>query len=163
MTKDVKHKKLTTFTLPKTLVILGLVIAVIAILLLKQQPQVDASQNAAVVGVATASGSPAEQYKYAIANSKPTLVFFHSNTCDSCIQMIRVVNEVFPEFAGQVTLVDVNVYDQQNQGLISRVGISYIPTQVFYDHTGESQVVVGIMNSQDLRQKLSEISQEPEE
>jgi thioredoxin-like negative regulator of GroEL len=157
-----KPKKPTS-GLPKILIVLSLIIAVVAVLLLKDQPQAEVTQNEAAIRVATASGSPADQYKYAIANSKPTLVFFHSNNCDSCIQMIRIVNEVYPEFTGEVTLVDVNVYDQQNQVLISREGISYIPTQVFYDYTGESQVVVGVMTSQDLRQKLSQISQGPEE
>jgi thiol-disulfide isomerase/thioredoxin len=147
----------------KALAILSLVIAVVAILLLKKQPQVEATQNDAMVSVASTGERPADQYKYAITNSKPTLVFFHSNNCDSCIQMIRIVNEVYPEFAGQVTLVDVNVYDQDNQTLIYREEVNFIPTLVFYDHTRERQLFVGVMNGPDLRQKLNEISQEPEE
>lgn len=147
--------------LPKILVVLALVIAVVAILLVKKQPQTEATQNVVLVSGASTGERPADQYKYAISNSKPTLVFFHSNNCDSCIQMIQIVNDVFPEFAGQVVLVDVNVYDPQNQALISRVGISYIPTLVFYDRTGESQLFVGVMNGQDLRKKLADVSQEP--
>jgi hypothetical protein len=73
------------------------------------------------------------------------------------------VNQVYPEFAGQVTLVDVNVYDQDNQTLIYREEVNFIPTLVFYDHMRERQLFVGVMSEPDLRQKLSEISREPEE
>jgi thiol-disulfide isomerase/thioredoxin len=155
--------KIHTSSLPKILVVLGLLLAVIVVLLLKEQPQAEITQNDAMVSVASKGERPADQYKYAITNSKPTLVFFHSNNCDSCIQMIRIVNDVYPEFAGKVTLVDVNVYDQDNQTLIYREEVNFIPTLVFYDHTRERQLFVGVMSEPDLRQKLSEISREPEE
>jgi thiol-disulfide isomerase/thioredoxin len=106
-----------------------------------------------------ASLSPAEQYKYAIANRKPTLVFFHSNTCKSCLDMIDTVNEVYPEFFHLVVLIDVNVYDPQNEDLVNRVGINLIPTLVFYNQTGDSLFSIGVISSEELRQKLSDISQ----
>jgi len=106
-----------------------------------------------------ANVSPAEQYKYAIANGKPTLVFFHSNTCKSCLQMIDTVNEVYPEFFHQVVLIDVNVYDSQNEGLINRVGINFIPTLVFYNQNGDSLFSIGVISSEELRQKFNEITQ----
>jgi len=102
--------------------------------------------------------SPAEQYKSAIANGKPTLVFFHSNTCKSCLQMIDTVNEVYPEFFHQIVLIDVDVYDPQNEDLIYRVGISFIPTLVFYNQTGVSLFSIGVISSEELRQKLNDIS-----
>ena len=103
--------------------------------------------------------SPAEQYKFAIANGKPTLVFFHSNTCQSCLKMIDTVNQVYPEFSTQVVLIDVNVYDPQNEYLIYREGINYIPTLVFYNQTGDNLSSIGVISSEELRQKLSDICQ----
>jgi len=103
--------------------------------------------------------SPADQYKFAIVNRKPTLVFFHSNTCKSCLQMIDTVYEVYPEFSAQVVLIDVDVYDPQNDDLINRVGINYIPTLVFYNKTGDSLFSIGVISSEELRQKLNDISQ----
>jgi thiol-disulfide isomerase/thioredoxin len=103
--------------------------------------------------------SPAEQYKSAIANRKPTLVFFHSNTCKSCLEMIDTVNEVYPEFFHLVVLIDVNVYDPQNEDLVNRVGINLIPTLVFYNQKGDSLFSIGVISSDELRQKLGDISE----
>jgi thiol-disulfide isomerase/thioredoxin len=136
------------------LIVVGLVIAVTIILVVKREPQVEA------MVVEQPATPPATLYKYAIVNGEPTLAFFHSNTCDSCLQMIDIVNEIYPEFDGQVVLVDVNVYDPQNEFLISMVGVDFIPTLVFYDRAREEQVHVGVMDGGDLRKKLVEISQE---
>ena len=179
---SVKQKR--SSVLSRILIIVWLLVVVIAILLIKEAPLAEIlsgigadsliARNQDVVEISnlgtpasaqmdvaeTAGQSPASLFKSAIANGKPTLVFFHSDNCDSCVQMINIVNEVFPEYSTQIVLVDVNVYDPQSDILIHREGINFIPTLVFYDRMGERQVFVGVMQHQELRVKLAEISQE---
>ena len=72
--------------------------------------------------------------------------------------MMQIVAQVYPEFAGSVTLVDINVYDDANKALLERVGLQYIPTLIFYDQTGKEQVSVGVMETERLRQTLAALA-----
>ena len=141
------------------LIILIMVIAVVGVFIIKNYIQTTTKPvDSANSVVYNRNKRPADQYKYAIINSKPALVFIHSNTCDPCIEMIQIVNDVYPEFEDQVILIDVNVYDDQNQGLIAQLGINYIPTLVFYFQNGESQTQVGVLTTDELRQHLISIA-----
>ncbi len=132
----------------KTLFVLCVVIAAATILVVKNQPEAEA----------TTAESPAELLTSATHNKQPVLAFFHSNTCDSCLQMVAIVDQVFPEFADSVTLVDVNVYDRQNQSLLNEVGLQYIPTLFFYDTSGNHQTHIGVMEASQLRQTLNDLT-----
>ena len=94
----------------------------------------------------------------ALAANRPTLAFFHSLTCDSCIEMTAIVQQVYPEFQGTITLVDVNVYDGRNQALVERSRILAIPTVVLIDGTGQAQWFPGVMEAAQLRQKLQALA-----
>jgi len=88
----------------------------------------------------------------------PIFVFFHSTTCYQCIEMTKIVDEVYPDFELQVALVDVNVYDEGNQPLLQRAGIRVIPTLVFFDRTGNGQGFTGVMPAESLRSTLTTLS-----
>lgn len=79
--------------------------------------------------------------------------------CFECTRMIAIVEQVYPEFAGSVALVDVNVYDAQNQRLLQEVKLQFIPTQIFCDRAGRSQTTVGVMQPEQLRQQLQALSE----
>ena len=72
--------------------------------------------------------------------------------------MMDIVAQVYPEYQTEVTLVDVNVYDERNVPLLKKVGLQYIPTLVFYNQNGERQVHVGVMEADVLRNTLAAIS-----
>ena len=137
--------------LPRLLAIGGIALLVIAILALKESPQEAAS---------TADpNEPAEaQLDRALQDGQPTLAFFHSDNCQQCIVMMETVAQVYPEFAGSIALVDVNVYDEGNQALLQRVRLQYIPTLIFYNHNGQGQVSVGVMEAEQLRQTLATLA-----
>ena len=61
--------------------------------------------------------------------------------------MMKVVDQVYPEFAGQVTLVDVDVYDEANGPLMEKLGLRYIPTVVVFDKEGKTAQNVGVMKA----------------
>ena len=107
---------------------------------------------------ATLSDSPEAQLGRLLAAGKPTLAFFHSNNCQQCIKMMEVVAQVYPEFEGSVALVDVNVYDKTNTKLLQVAGIRAIPTQIFYDSAGKSQVVLGAMEPDLFRAYLQSLA-----
>lgn len=146
------------------LVIASLAVVILGIILLKQQPRdavalssvqgsSPAAQSSATTQGASAAAvagpfkptSPSEQLNLALAAGKPTLVFMHSTNCQSCIDMMKVVEQVYPEFAGQIALVDVDVYDNANVPLMQKLGLRYIPTVVVFDKNGKAAQNVGAM------------------
>ncbi len=141
------HKKTVH---PQHFIALGVVILlVIAVLLLKDSSKPEAAASTGVL--------PEQQLEMAVRAGRPALAFFHSNTCDQCLQMIETVEEVFPEFVNSVDLVDVNVYNSKNELLLDRVGVEFIPMLAFYDRYGQSQKFVGVMEAGVLHQHLSEL------
>ena len=138
--------------LPQFLAIVGVALLVVAILVFKEKPQ-------AATPAANTNESPQAQLDRALQAGQPTLAFFHSNNCQQCIVMMETVAQVYPEFVDSITLVDINVYDENNQALLQRVRLQYIPTLVFYDHTGQGQVSVGVMEAEQLRQTLAALAE----
>ena len=115
-------------------------------------------QTQATAELAQATALPNElpeaQLERLLTAGQPTLAFFHSNNCVQCIKMMGVVEQVYPEFADAVALVDVNVYDQRNASLLQRARIRAIPTQIFFDQTGEGMMVMGAMDPGQFREQM---------
>ena len=114
------------------------------------------NDSASVVGSAAVNGpfkptSPSDQLNQALTTGKPTLVFMHSTTCQSCIDMMKVVDKVYPEFAGQIALVDVDVNDNANGPVMQLLGLRYIPTVVVFDSQGQKSQNVGAMKADAFR------------
>jgi thioredoxin-like negative regulator of GroEL len=126
----------------------GLITISALVILLKQEP----------VTTTPTGDPPVIQLESALTEGKPVLAFYHSNTCDSCLQMIDTVNQVYPEFAEAVVLVDVNVYDQQNESLLRKAGVQYIPTLIFYHPSGRVEKFVGVMEKDRLWQALADLA-----
>ena len=138
--------------LPKVLILAGIIILVAVVFLFKNQP----SQIAATI-----AESPEAQLDRYLKEGRPVFAFFHSTDCKSCIEMMGIVGQVYPEFKDGVALVDVNVYDPQNENLLQRAGINTIPTQVFINRKGEGKVSMGVMEVDVLRQQLIALKEMP--
>jgi thiol:disulfide interchange protein len=136
------------------LVLLGVIILVGVVFLLKLQ------KNAPAQTQASGSQTAEVQLMGALEVGQPTFGFFHSDNCDSCLQMMEVVAEVYPEYAEDVVLVDVNVYDPANQDLLRQSQIRVIPTMIFFDPRGETQTVLGVIQPDQLRAQLNAITGE---
>ncbi len=107
---------------------------------------------------APAGELPEAQYRRLLSAGQPFLAFFHSTTCAKCKQMMATVAQVCPEFSGSVGLVDVDVYDKANTRLLGTAGIHVIPTQIFYDSSGQPKVVLGVMTPDELRQQMQALA-----
>lgn len=138
--------------LPTILILGGIVLIVAVLFWVKNQP----SQSAAPTGE-----SPEVQMDRYLKDGKPIFAFFHSTDCHSCIVMMETVDQVYPEFEEDVALLDVNVYDTQNENLLRRARINSIPTLVFIDRNGEGQVSIGVIEAGALRQQLTALKEMP--
>ena len=151
MSKQTRQKQLRG----SQIVILSIVVILIGVVLIvKAQPSAPTSAPSASAVVE----SPEVILDRALAAKQPTLAFFHSLTCDSCVEMTAIVEQVYPEFKDVIALVDVNVYDDRNQALLQRAGIRAIPTLVLIDHAGQAQVFMGVMEAAQLRQNLQALA-----
>jgi len=135
-------------------ILAGTAVLVVLLVTTKGQPAGPSASS----GPVAVSEAPEAALDRALAASQPTLAFFHSTTCDSCIEMTAIVDAVFPEFEGKVTLVDVDVYEDRNEALLSRARIVSIPTLVLFDRAGASQWFAGVMDAAQLRQRLQALA-----
>jgi len=138
---------------PRILIVAGVLALAAAVLLLKGGSKDSAAGNA------NAGELPAAQLQAALSEGRPTLAFFHSTTCDQCIEMTGIVAEVYPEFGDSIALVDINVYDERNAALLQQMRIQYIPTLIFYDRTGKGRIAVGVMGAAELRLALAALAE----
>ena len=142
-----RHKK--TNHEPRILIVAAVLVLAAVVLLLKE------GRSTQTEGTTGSGESPAAQLQGALAEHRPTLAFFHSTTCHQCIEMTRIVAQVYPEFGHSITLVDVDVYAEANAPLLQQVRLQYIPTLIFYDRAGTGQASVGVMEAEQLRQTLA--------
>jgi thiol-disulfide isomerase/thioredoxin len=111
-----------------------------------------------VQGAALPDELPEAQLDRHLTAGKPTLAFFHSNNCVQCIKMMEVVEQVYPEFDDSVALVDVNVYEQANARLLQVARIRAIPTQIFFDRSGQGTVIMGAMTPDQFREQMQTLA-----
>lgn len=145
-----KKKRRKPSLLPQFLILGGVILLALFVLAMKNssQPEIPGDSGDQL---------PQAQLDAALSAGRPALAFFHSNNCQQCIIMIDTVERVFPEFANTVALVDINIYDPNNQALLEKVRLQYIPTLIFYDRQGQIDTFVGVMEADILRQRLSSL------
>ena len=169
MTRSYKKRKKQKPQFYKYLVVGGIIVGIIFLILLKDQTAKSSTDfnsavsenNVASTIVATVvetAETPEEKFDRLLLENEPIFAFFHSNSCQRCIDMINIVEEVFPEFEGKISLVDVNVYDEQSKNLLRRAEVQAIPTQIFIDNSGLTVQTVGLMTADQLRSALENIS-----
>ena len=72
---------------------------------------------------------------------------------------MNVVAEVHPEFENTVTLLDVDVHNQDNYPILRREKLQAIPTLVFYDRQGTRTVSIGVISADELRVMLRTLAE----
>ena len=144
--------------LPQILLLAGVIFLVILILVTKQMTEAAPVTAPVAVGGAPATTElPEVQLMRALDTGQPTLAFFQSLTCAACKEMTAIVNQVYPEFADSITLVDVDVYDERNEALMESAGIRAIPTVILFDRSGAAEVRLGVVKAAELRRMLNDL------
>ena len=75
-----------------------------------------------------------------IATSGPEIIKFSSPMCYECQELEKIFEEVYPNYAGKVALikVDVTQRDKNTVKLIREHNIKLVPTCVFKDKNGNT-------------------------
>jgi thiol:disulfide interchange protein len=139
----------------QVLIIIGLALLVGAVFLIKTTLAAETQEGTNAADPSASSTLPEALFDQALENGQPVLAFFHSLNCIPCMQMMEIVADVYPEFENEVVLVDVDVYDRQNQSLLRRASIRTIPTVIFIDRSGEGEIYIGVMEADQLQTTLS--------
>lgn len=105
---------------------------------------------------ATVSGNRPAQEKLDtyLADGKPVMVFFYSDSCRSCQEMEVAIDEIYPSFSESVALIKVNVYDKKDLELVEQTGVQITPTTLFIDQAGHRLLVPEKMSADELRHRL---------
>ena len=110
----------------KIVVVAGLVLAVAAIVRIKQQGKGgDSPQSLATPAVAA---TPA-------ASGLPRLVDLGADKCIPCKMMAPILEELKEEYTGKLDVEFIDVWKNPDAG--KQYGIQLIPTQIFFDATGK--------------------------
>lgn len=132
---------------PTLLILAGIALLLIAVFALKNSYDTPASAS-----------SLEAQLDQALKDDRPAFVFLHSLECIPCKEMMDTVADIYPEFQNSVVLVDVDVYDRNNTGILRREQVKSIPTLVFYSTEGNRQVFIGAMPSDQFRDTLTRLA-----
>ena len=71
----------------------------------------------------------------ALSSGKPTLAEFGRGTCIPCKEMKPILEELALEYRDKLNVVIVEV--DEHRDLTNQYGIMAIPTQIFFDSSGE--------------------------
>jgi thiol:disulfide interchange protein len=154
MQAKTKRRQYKSRPSPQLFILSGFLILLVALLVYKEIPGSDPPGSGSNI-------LPEVQLERALQAHQPVLAFFHSNTCENCLIMVDTVAQVYPQYQDQITLVDINVYDEQNQALLRQVRLQYIPTLIFFDRNGQAEPFIDVMDASQLSSKLAALSGEP--
>lgn len=70
---------------------------------------------------------------------KPQVIKFTSAMCLDCQTMNKVFKEIFPKYAGKITLTEIQVQDQNayNQEQIKKYNVTLVPTIILLNSKGQ--------------------------
>lgn len=111
--------------------------------------------GAAAVAIALGSLIAADE-KAAPKSPLPRLLDLGAGKCIPCKRMKPILDELTKEYAGQLDVVFIDVWENKGEG--ERYGIRMIPTQIFYDASGQERFRhEGFMSKKDILAKWEEL------
>ncbi|MCE5190300.1 MAG: thioredoxin family protein [Actinomycetia bacterium] len=140
-------------------VLIGVAILVVFAVILGVKlaaPQTPAGAPAeAAVKPSQVRDDPVAAYDAALSAGKPVYVLFHSLTCDPCIEISAVADQVIPEYTDTVTFVNAITDDPAGQQLAARFSFEYIPTSFFVLPDGTvADSYTGVLAAEEMRARL---------
>lgn len=97
-------------------------------------------------------------YGAALKTGKPIYVLFHSLTCDPCVQISAVADEVVPAYENKIAFVNAITGDPSGQQLASRFQFQYIPTSFFLKADGTVvDSFTGVLTAEEMKARLDSL------
>lgn len=121
-----------------------------------------ATTSAQSTTTTAASGGPSQTrgdvvvaYEAALKTGKPVYVLFHSLTCQPCVEISAVADQVVPGYADRLTFVNAITDDPKAQELAARFSFQYIPTSFFLKPDGTiTDSFTGVLTAEEMRGRL---------
>lgn len=100
-------------------------------------------------------------YDAAVTSGKPIYVLFHSLTCEPCVEISEVADQVMPRYEGDVVFVNAITDDPAGQQLAAEFQFQYIPTSFFLSPGGAevTDSFTGAMDEAQMRTYLDALVQ----
>lgn len=136
-------------------IVCALVVAVAAVMAIKSQRR---SVGEAGTSQAASHAPPAPPVAPASARvtGLPRLVDLGAHSCVPCKEMAPILDELRKEFEGRLHVEFIDVWQRPEVG--QEYGIRLIPTQIFYDATGQERARhEGFMSKEDILAKWGEL------
>jgi len=138
------------------LAVIGL--AFVVLLGVKLSPQPASAPTEEVVSPSSSREDPVQAYEAALKKGRPAYVLFHSTTCQPCIEISSVVDDVIGEYEGRVTFVNCITDDPAAVELARKFSFQYIPTSFFLDSKGRVvDSFTGVLGPEELRARLDKL------
>lgn len=98
----------------------------------------------------------AEKFENIPAKGMVTMIDLGAKSCIPCKMMTPILEKLEKSYKGRAEIVFIDVRENQSQG--ERFRIQYIPTQIFFDKTGQEVYRhVGFMSENDIVAQLKKI------
>ena len=98
----------------------------------------------------------AEKFENIPAKGTVTMIDLGAKSCIPCKMMTPILEKLEKNYKGRAEIIFIDVRENQSQG--QRFRIQYIPTQIFFDKTGQEVYRhVGFMSESDIVAQLKKI------
>lgn len=98
----------------------------------------------------------AEKFENIPAKGTVTMIDLGAKSCIPCKMMTPILEKLEKSYKGRADIIFIDVRENQSQG--ERFRIQFIPTQIFFDKTGQEVYRhVGFMNESDIVAQLKKI------
>ncbi len=94
-----------------------------------------------------------KQWKY--AGKKPAVVDFYATWCGPCRMVAPIMKKFAKEYEGQITVYKVNV--DKEKALAGAMGITSLPTVVFFPMEGTPQIIQGAADKKSFQRAVEQV------
>lgn len=143
----------------KIIIVVALMIAVGVVIAVKQQQTARTPEAAAAANpdsAATAESTPDDSPHSPATTALPKLVDLGAGKCIPCKMMAPILENLKEEYAGKLDVVFIDVWENPDEA--TKYKIKLIPTQIFYDPSGNERFRhEGFFSKEDILAKWKEL------
>ncbi len=143
----------------RQLFIVLVVVALIAVTLIAKtlvtSPGTAPSEKTAAASITSTRNDALADYDASIKAGKPIYILFHSLTCEPCVEISAVADQVIPGYEGRVSFVNAITDSPSGRQLSSRFAFQYIPTSIFIAADGTViDSFTGVLSADEMKSRL---------